>query len=186
MLTADPPTGRENIAPDSLDRPTAGCPIAGLDAEAPPVPQQAPAVDLQRSGGGDARQRAASLCGWTTATFQKAATDPRSELKSQPRDEEDLQEYGHEGQSLRRTTAGLLCRIAGQRAEAGYGSPYAGAQDRGHYVDTLEKWRTFRRRTSEIASGLSVYRNQVGPGLLTRWLANPFLRRSGSRELENA
>ena len=139
------------------------------------------AVDLQWSGGGDARQRAASLCGRTTATFQKATTDPRSESKSQPRDEEDLQEYGHERQSLRRTTAGLLRRIAGQGHEAGNGSPHARTQDRGHHVDTLEERRTFRRRTSEIASSLSVYRNQANPGLLTRWLANRFLRRSGSR-----
>ena len=44
----------------------------------------------------NARQRAASLCGRTTAAFQKATTDPRSESKSQPRDEEVLQEYGYE------------------------------------------------------------------------------------------
>ncbi len=80
-------SGRENIAPDSLDRPAAGCPVAGPDADAPPVPQQAAAVDLQWPGGGDARQRAASLCGRTTATFQKATTDPWSESESQPRDE---------------------------------------------------------------------------------------------------
>src|ERR1700740_874270 len=176
---------RENIAPDSLDRPAAGCLVAGPDADAPPVPQQAAAVELQRSGSGDGRQRAASLCRWTTATFQKATTDPRSESKSQPRDEEDLQEYGHERQSLCWTTAGFLRRIAGQGNEAGYGSPHARTQDRGHYVDTLEERRTFRRRTSEIASSLSVYRNRAGPGLLTPWLANRFLRRSGSRESIN-
>src|ERR1700751_4619706 len=78
-----------------------------------------------------------------------------------------------------RTTAGLLRRIAGQGDEAGYGSPHACTQDRGHHVDTLEKRRTFRRRTSEIASSLSVYRNQAGPGLLTRWLANRFLATLG-------
>src|SRR6201997_5684274 len=138
-------------------------------------------MDLQWSGGGDARQCAASLCGRTTATFQKATADPRSESKSQSRDEEDLQEYGHERQPLRGTTAGLLRRITGQRDEAGHGSPYARTQDRGHHVDTLEERRTFRRRTSEIASSLSVCRNQANPGLLTRWLAHRFLRRSGSR-----
>jgi hypothetical protein len=137
--------------------------LLALMQTAPPVPQQAAAVDLQRSGSGDARQRAASLCGWTTATFQKAATDPRSESKSQPRDEEDLQKYGHERQLLCGTTAGLLRRIAGQGDEAGYGSPHSGTQDRGHHVDTLEKRRTFRRRTSEIVSSLSVDRNQASP-----------------------
>src|SRR3979490_652613 len=156
-------SSRENIAPDSLDWPAAGCPVAGPDADAPPVPQQAAAVDLQWSGGGDARQCAASLCGRTTATFQKATTDPWSESESQPRDEADLQKYGPERQSLCGTAAGLLRRIAGQGDEAGYGSPHAGTQDRGDYVNTLEKRRTFRRRTSEIASSLSVYRNQAGP-----------------------
>src|SRR6201993_3493339 len=147
-------SGGENIAPDSLDRPASGCPVAGPDADAPPVPQQAATMDLQRSGGGDARQCAASLCGRTTATFQKAIADPRSESKSQSRDEEDLQEYGHERQSLRGTTAGLLRRIAGQGNEAGDGSPHARTQDRGHHVDTLEERRMFRRRTSEITSKL--------------------------------
>ena len=33
-------SGRENIAPDSLDRPAAGYTVAGPDADAPPVPQQ--------------------------------------------------------------------------------------------------------------------------------------------------
>jgi hypothetical protein len=78
-------SGRENIAPDSLDRPSAGYhPAAGPDADALPVPQQAAAVDLQWYGSGDARQRAASLCRRTIATFQKTTTDPRSESKSQP------------------------------------------------------------------------------------------------------
>ena len=104
-------SGGENIAPDSLDRPVAGCLTAGLDADAPPLPQQAATVDLQRSGGGDARQCAASLCGRTIATFQKATTDPWSESKSQPRDEEDLQKYGHERQSLRGTTADFYARL---------------------------------------------------------------------------
>jgi hypothetical protein len=48
-----------------------------------------------------------------------------TQLRSQPRDEEDLQKYGHERQSLCGTTAGLLRRIAGQGDEAGYGSPHA-------------------------------------------------------------
>src|SRR5258706_10867323 len=154
-------SSRENIAPDSLDWPAAGCPVAGPDADAPPVPQQAAAVDLQWSGGGDARQCAASLCRRTTATFQKATTDPWSESESQPRDEGDFQECSPERQSLCGTAAGLLRRIAGQRDEAGYGSPDAGTQDPGHHVSTLEKRREFRRRTSQIASSLSVYGTQA-------------------------
>jgi hypothetical protein len=136
-------------------------------------------VDLQWSGGGDARQRAASLCRRTTATLQKAATDPWSESESQPRDEGDFQKYSPERQSLCGTAAGLLREIAGQGDEAGYGSPNAGTQDRRHHVSTLEKRREFRRRTSEIASSLSVHRTQaIDQVNLTDGLANRFLRRS--------
>src|SRR6266700_7538846 len=70
--------GRENIATDSVDRPAAGHTVAGPDADSPPFSQQTAVVDLQWLGGGDARQRAASLCGWPTATFQNAPTDPWS------------------------------------------------------------------------------------------------------------
>ena len=76
---------------------------------------------------------------------QKATTDPRSEPESQPRDEGDLQKYGGERQLLRRTTTGLLPRIIGQGNEAGYGTPDARTEDRGHHADTLEEGRTFRR-----------------------------------------
>jgi hypothetical protein len=113
--------------------------------QTPPVSQQTAVVDLQWPGGGDARQRAASLCGWPTATFKKASTGPRPKPESQPRDEGDLQKYGYERQSLCLTTAGLLRRIAGQGNEAGYGTPHARTEDRGHHVDTLEERRTFRR-----------------------------------------
>src|SRR5205807_8372615 len=40
--------------------------------------------------------------------------------------------------------------------EAGDGASDTGAQDRGHYFDTLEKGGTFRRRTTEDASSLSI------------------------------
>src|SRR6201982_883526 len=153
-------SGRENTAPGSRDRPASGRTVAGPNADATPVPQQAAAVDLQWPGGRDARQRAASLCRRTTATFQKATTDPWSESESQPRDEGDFQKCSPERWSLCGTAAGLLRKVAGQGYEAGYGSPNAGTKDRGHHVSALEKRREFRRRTSEIASSLSVYRTQ--------------------------
>src|SRR5271156_5300399 len=74
-----------------------------------------------------------------------------------------LQKYGPGRQSSCGTTAGLLPRIAGQGDEAGDGTPHARTQDRGHCFNTLEKRRTFRRGTSEIASSLSVHRNQAMP-----------------------
>src|ERR1700758_1284436 len=154
-------SGRENTAPGSRDRPASGRTVAGPNADATPVPQQAAAVDLQWPGGRDARQRAASLCRRTTATFQKATTDPWSESESQPRDEGNFQKCSPELQSLCRAAAGLLRAIVGQRHEAGYGSPNAGTQDRRHHVSSLEKRREFRHRTSESASSLSVYRTQA-------------------------
>jgi hypothetical protein len=45
--------------------------------------------------------------------------------------------------------------------EAGDGSSDPGAQDRGHHFDALEEGRTFRRRTTENASSLSIEQNPV-------------------------
>src|SRR6201997_5902426 len=132
-------SGRENTAPGSRDRPASGRPVAGPNADATPVPQQAAAVDLQWPGGRDARQRSASLCRRTTATFQKATTDPWSESESQPRDEGDLQKYGLERQSSCGPPAGLLRRIARQGDEAGYGSPHACSEERGQPLNTFVK-----------------------------------------------
>src|SRR6266853_6403726 len=92
----------------------------------------------------------------TTATLQETPADSWSESKSQPRDERDLQECGHPGQLWQRTVPRFLCGFAGQRHEAGDGASDTGAQDRGHYVDTLEEGGTFRRRTTEDASSLSI------------------------------
>ena len=46
--------------------------------------------------------------------------------------------------------------FASQGDEAGDGASDTGAQDRGHYLNTLEKGGTFRRRTTEDASSLSI------------------------------
>src|SRR5260370_9463213 len=83
-------SGREHIAPGSLDRPASGHTVAGPDADATPVPQQAAVVDLQWPGDRDARQRTAWLYRRTTATFQKATTDPWSESESKPLHERPL------------------------------------------------------------------------------------------------
>src|SRR5205809_2647122 len=50
----------------------------------------------------------------------------------------------------------FLRGFAGQGHEAGDGSSDTGAQNRGHYFDTLEGRKTFRRRTTENASSLSI------------------------------
>src|SRR5579863_1609308 len=68
--------GGKDTALDSVDRSTASHTVAGPDADTPQVPQQTAAVDLQGPSGRNARQRAASLCRWPIAAFQKATTNP--------------------------------------------------------------------------------------------------------------
>ena len=114
----------------------------------------------------------------------KSLNRSAAEPESQPRAEGDLQEYGHERQSLCRTTGGFLRRDAGQGNEAGYGMPHARTEDRGYHANTLEERRMFRRRTLEIAISLGVDGNQAGRTLLPR-LADRLLRRSRSRESIN-
>jgi hypothetical protein len=63
---------------------------------------------------------------------------------------------GHPGQLWQGTVPRVLHGVAGQGDEAGDGASDASAQDRGHYLDTLEKGGTFRRRTTEDASSLSI------------------------------
>ena len=67
-----------------LYRSDSGRPVTGPDADAAPLPEQAPAMDLWWLGSGDPRQRATSLCERTTAALQKATAGSWSESKSQP------------------------------------------------------------------------------------------------------
>jgi hypothetical protein len=60
----------EVATPDSYWFASGGSP-GGVDADAPPLPHQAPTVDLQRACVGDSRQRAIPRCPGTAATFQK-------------------------------------------------------------------------------------------------------------------
>ena len=71
----------------------------------------------------------------------------------------------------RRSVPRLLCRFAGLGDEAGDGASDADAQERGHYVDTLEEGGAFRRRTSETASSLSVGKRNPDKflGFHARW-----------------
>jgi transposase len=55
--------------------------------------------------------------------------------------------------------ARVLCGIAGQGNEARDGAPDVSAKDRGHCFDTLEEGGTFRGRTTEATSSLSVAQN---------------------------
>ena len=171
IVDREPETrGGESIAPDSLHRSDPGRSVGGLDTDAASFPEQTTTVEIQWSGSGDARQRPTSFCGRATAALQKAAAYSWFESRSQPRDEGYLQEYGYGRYSLCGTVPGFLRRFASQGDEAGDGSSHARTQDRSHYVDTLEEGRTFRRRTFESASSLSVKENPVNsPGFITRW-----------------
>src|SRR5258705_9908511 len=77
----------------------------------------------------------------------------------------------------------LLRGLVGPGHEAGDGASDAGAQDRGHYFDTLEERSTFRRTTTENASSLSIEQNPGDlPGFHASVVAHRFVRCSGSRE----
>ena len=81
------------------------------------------------------------------------------------------------------TVPRFLCGFAGEGDEAGDGASDLSAQDRGHCFDTLEEGGTFRRRTTEDASSLSVAQNPGDlPGFHASVVAHRFLRCSGSRE----
>ncbi len=105
------------------------------------------------------RQCAISLPTRTTATHQKTATDSWSQSESQSRDERDLQGSRDPSQLWCGAVARLLCGFAGQRDETRDGASDIGTQDCGHCFDTLEEGGTFRRRTTEAASRLSVAQN---------------------------
>ena len=51
----------------------------GPDSNAPSFSQQAPTVDLERTGAGNPRQRGISLCSWASATPQETSDDSRLE-----------------------------------------------------------------------------------------------------------
>ena len=68
--------------------------------------------------------------------------------------------------SVKEATSGF----AGERHEARDGASDVSAKDRGHCFDTLEQGGTFRRRTTEAASSLSVAQNSDGlPDCMPRW-----------------
>jgi hypothetical protein len=108
-VSREPPTsGSESSATDSFHRPASGRAAGRPYADTAPVPEQAAAVDLQRPGSRDTRQRAISLRGRTTATLEEATAGSRTQSQSQPRDEGDLQECGPERHSSCRTIPGFL------------------------------------------------------------------------------
>jgi len=84
-------SSHETVTADSLHRSDSDRSLDRTDANAEPLPQQAansgPVVD----GHCDPRQWAISLRARTTATYEKAAADSRSQSESQSRDERYLQ-----------------------------------------------------------------------------------------------
>ena len=69
---------------------------------------------------------------------------------------ENLQGRRHPSQLWGGSVTRLLCGLAGGRDEARDGASDLSPKDRGHCFDTLEKGGTFRRRTTEATSSLSV------------------------------
>jgi hypothetical protein len=133
------------LAPDSVYRSDSDCAIDCADPNSASLPQQAAALDVPWLGDYDARQCRILLCRRRTPPFQETPAVAGAESKSQPRDEGDFQECSHQCQPLYGTVPRFLRCFAGQGHEARDGWSDAGAQDRGHYVDTVEERRTFRR-----------------------------------------
>ena len=102
-------------------------------------------------------------------------------LNAQPqsRSEKYLQGCGDPGRCRPRTVSRVLRRFSSQRDEANDGASHPGAQDRGHHFDRLEERSSFRRRTSETTSSLSVCGESIPDS--SRAMAGWFSRRSGSR-----
>src|SRR5208282_2521244 len=80
----EPKTWRDEIAAgDSYHRSGSSRAVDRADTDSASVPHQAATVDLQRSGGEDARQCAIPLGGRRFATFQEAPASAWAQSKSQ-------------------------------------------------------------------------------------------------------
>jgi Transposase len=88
----------ETAPPDPGDRSDTGGSADRTDPDPSPIPHQATAVELQRSGDRDARQCGIPLRGRSATTFQETAAASWAQSKSQPRPQSDLQGCGHERQ----------------------------------------------------------------------------------------
>src|SRR5215469_651587 len=104
----------------------------------------------------DLHQRGIPLRRWPTETIEKDPGHPRVEPQPQSRFEKYLQGCGHTSGCHRWTLAEFLRSLRRSRNEAAFGTTHLGAQDRRHHFDRLEEGGTFRRRTSETTSSLSV------------------------------
>src|SRR5579864_352780 len=159
------------------------CLSGGADSDSPSFSQQAPTVDLQRTGARNPRQRGISLRQWPTAATQKTGDDSRLEQGLQPRSERSVQRRCYSGQRAARTIPRLLPALARQRHQADRGAPHPGTQDCSHYADTVEEGRRLRYRQTELASRLSVSGKNLFPPpvILVGRVVDRFLRRAGSR-----
>src|SRR5439155_21465961 len=81
----------------------------------------------------------------------------------------------HPSQLWGGAAARLLCGIASQGNEDRDGASDLSSKDRGHCFDTLEEGGTFRRRTTEATSSLSVAQNSGDlPGFHASVVAHRF------------
>ena len=146
----------EAALPGSFDR---SDPRGSADrdpADPTPLPHQAAAVGLRRSGDRDAQQRRSSLCRWTAATLEAAGVAARAQSQSQPRAEKHLQGRSRHRRHQAWTVPGVLRSAGGQRNEAGDGPTHPGTKDCRHHLDRLEERSLVRRPTSETTNSLSV------------------------------
>src|ERR1700688_4691599 len=82
--------GLETALPDSFDRPDPGSRTAWHSADPAPFPHQAAALDVQRIGHRDTKQRRSPECRRTARTSEETELHSRTEPQLQSRSEESV------------------------------------------------------------------------------------------------
>ncbi len=125
-------------------------------ADASPVPHEAAAMGLRRTGNRDAQQCRSSVCRWAVAAIEATSLVARAQSQSQSRAEKHFQGCSHHRRHQTRAAPAVLRCVSGERNTAGDGATDTGAQDRGHHFNRLEERSLLRRRASETTNSLSV------------------------------
>ena len=130
--------------------------FACTDPDTEPFSHQAATLGLLWIGLEDLHQWGIPHRRWPTQTLQEVPGHPRAQPQPQPRSEEYFQGCSDACGLDRWTFPGLLSGLPCPRYEAAFGASHAGTQDRSHHFTRVEERSSYRRRTSETTSSLSV------------------------------
>src|ERR1700676_1630083 len=162
-----PKTQRDEIAAaDSFDWTDSGRSVDCSDADAASFSHQAATVGLLWFGIENFHERGIPNRGGPAETLQEIPGHSRAQRQPQSRSEKYLQGCRDPGRCRPWTVPRVPRWFSSPRDEAKDGTPHPGAQDRGHHVDRLEERSSFRRRTFETTSSLSVCGESI-PGFLS-------------------